>query len=166
MVAPKPQRSLTRAGKVFCWFMIVFVALLGVLGGVALIKDGVDSRAALADGPSGTFAPTDRTCHKEGCTWIGDFVSDDGTITRTGIELLDNVRVRHGHPMPAEIDDVRLHDDTSRSVAYTNDRDWRGSLFGGIALPVFCLTMTVFLIRMMRRHQRANEVTMSSRTPT
>ncbi|MBB4911159.1 hypothetical protein [Actinophytocola algeriensis] len=91
--------------------MIVFVALIGLGGGGGLIKGGLDGRSALADGPSGTFTPTDRDCTKDGCTWIGDFVSHEGTITRTGIELRDEVRVSRTDPMPAEIADVRLHDD-------------------------------------------------------
>jgi len=103
-------KPLTRGGRVFFWFMIVFIVLIGLGGGGSLIKDGLDGRAALADGASGTFAPTDRDCGKDGCTWISDFVSHEGTITRT--------------------------------------------LSGGIILLVLCLTMPVFLIRMVRRHQR------------
>jgi hypothetical protein len=139
---------------VFIWFMIVFIVLIGLGGGGSLIKDGLDGRSALADGPSGTFAPTDRDCGKDGCTWIGDFVSHEGTITRTGIELRDEVRVSRTDPMPAEIADVRLHDDARRPVAYTTDRNWGWTLSSGIVLLVLCLTMPVFLIRMVRRHQR------------
>jgi hypothetical protein len=134
--------------------MIVFIVLVGLGGGGSLIKDGVDSRAALTGGPSGTFVPTDRKCGKSSCTWIGDFVSHDRTITRTGVELRDTVRVRRGDPMPATIDDVRLHDDTSKPVAYTRDHSWGWSVAGGAVILVMCLTMPVFLIRMVRRHQR------------
>ncbi len=66
-------------------FMIVVLVFLGLGGGGGLIKEGLDSRSALANGPSGTFTPTDRSCNKTGCAWIGDFVSREGTITRTGI---------------------------------------------------------------------------------
>ncbi len=138
----------------FVWIMIVFIVLIGLGGGAAGIKDALDGRAALADGSPGTFTPTDRDCGKNGCTWIGDFVSHDGTITRTGVVLRDEVRVSHSDPMPAEIADVRLHDDAGRPVAYTTDHNWGLSLSIGIVLPVLCLTMAVFLIRMVRRHQR------------
>ncbi|MFB6718681.1 hypothetical protein ACFCV3_00885 [Kribbella sp. NPDC056345] len=141
----------------FIWFMIVFVVLIGLLGGGFAIKGGLDGRSALADGPAGTFAPTDRVCGKYGCTWIGDFVSHDGRITRTGIKLLDGVDVSRTDPMPAEIADVRLHDDDSGSVAYAKDHSWGSSLVGGALLLVLCLTMPVFLIRMLRRHQRQTQ---------
>jgi hypothetical protein len=143
---------------VFFWFMVVFIVLMGLLGGGAGIKGGLDGRSALANGPFGTFAPTDRDCGKNGCTWIGDFVSDDATITRTGIKLRDGVRVSHGDPMPAEIAGVSLHDDADGSVAYTKDHSWRSSLVGGALLLVLCLTMPVFLIRSVRRHQRQTQV--------
>ncbi len=158
MTAPKRQKPVTRAGVVFCWFMIVFlVVFLGFGGGGSLIKDGLDSRSALANGPSGTFTPTDSHCTKDGCTWIGDFVSHEGAIKRTGIKLRDEVRVSRTDPAPAEIADVRLHDDASDSVAYTTDHNWGWTLAKGIFLLVLCLTMSVFLIRMLRRHQRQTQ---------
>ncbi len=157
MTAPRRPKPLTRAGRVFIWFMIVCIVLMGLLGGGFAIKTGLDARSALANGPSGTFAPTDRDCSKNGCTWIGDFVSHDGTITRTGIRLRDGVRVSRTDPMPAKIADVGLHDDASGSVAYTNDHSWGTSLAGGVLLLALCLTMPVFLIRMVRRHQRQTQ---------
>jgi len=158
MTAPKRQKPVSRGGVVFFWFMIVFmVVFLGLGGGGSLIKDGLDSRSAQANGPSGTFTPTDRECNKEACTWIGDFVSGEGAITRTGIELRDGVRVSRTDPMPAKIADVRLHDDDGRSVAYTTDHSWGWKLAGGIFLLALCLTMPVFLIRLLRRHQRQTQ---------
>ncbi len=149
---------MTRVGRVFIWFMIVFLALMGLLVGGFAIKAGLDARSALANGPFGTFAPTDRVCGKYGCTWIGDFVSHDGTITRTGIKLLDGVDVSRTDPMPAEIADVSLHDDADGSVAYTKDHSWGTSLVGGVLFLVLVgLAMPVFLIRMVRRHQRQTQ---------
>jgi hypothetical protein len=158
MTAPKRQKPVTRGGLVFFWFLVVFmVVFLGLGGGGGLIKESLDGRSALADGPSGTFTPTDRFCKKNGCTWIGDFVSREGTITRTGIKLRDDVRVSRTDPMPVEIADVRLHDDAREPLAYTTDHNWGLRLAGGIFLLVMCLTMPVFLIRLLRRHQRQTQ---------
>ncbi|WP_238176108.1 hypothetical protein [Kribbella albertanoniae] len=140
------------------WFMIVFLALVGLLVGGFAINAGLDGRSALANGPFGTFAPTDRGCGKYDCTWIGDFVSHDGTITRTGTKLLDGVDVSRTEPMPAEIADVGLRDDAGGSVAYTKDHSWGTSLVGGVLFLVLAgLTMPVLLIRMVRRHQRQTQ---------
>jgi hypothetical protein len=59
--------------------------------------------------------------------------------------------------MPAEIADVGLHDDASESVAYTKDHSWGWSLVGGVLLLALGLTMPVFLIRVLRRHQRQTQ---------
>ncbi|MFB6725574.1 hypothetical protein ACFCV3_35715 [Kribbella sp. NPDC056345] len=158
MTGLKRQKPVSRGGVVFFWVMIVLlVVFLGLGGGGGLIKEGLDGRSALADGPSGTFTPTDRFCKKNGCTWIGDFVSREGTITRTGIKLRDDVRVSRTDPMPAEIADVRLHDDAGEPLAYTTDHNWGWTLSKGISLLVLCLTMPVFLIRLLRRHQRQTQ---------
>ncbi len=157
MTGLKRQKPVTRGGVVFFWFGMVFLVFLGLVGGGGVIKESLDGRSALADGPSGTFTPTGRDCGKSSCTWVGDFVSRDGTITRTDIELRDGERVRRSSPMPAEIADVRLHDGASGALAYTTDHNWGVRLAGGIVLLVLCLTMPVFLIRLLRRQQRQTQ---------
>jgi hypothetical protein len=154
MTAPKPPKPLTKGGRVVIWVLIVFIALLGVLGGIALITEGVDGGGAQADGPIGTLTPTDRECGKDGCTLIGEFVSEDGAITRTGVELRDAERIRRNDPTPSRIDDVRLHDDADRPTAYTVDYNPVPKIAGGAFLLVFCLVLTVLLVRMVRRHKR------------
>ncbi|SQE00429.1 MULTISPECIES: hypothetical protein [unclassified Parafrankia] len=151
MTAPKP---LTKGGKVAIWFMIVFIALVGVGGGTALIVEGLDGRDALADGPVGTLTPTGRQCGKDDCSWIGEFVSEDGTITRTGVRLRDAERIRRSDPMPTSIDNVRLHNDAGRPTAYTIDYNPGPKIVGGVFLLVFCLVVAVLLVRMVRRHTR------------
>jgi hypothetical protein len=150
---PKPSKPLSKGGKVVIWFLIVFVALLGLGGGIALIADGLAGREALANGPVGTLTPTDRECDKDGCTVIGEFVSEDGELTRADVELRNN-EMRRGDPLPAKIDNVRLHDDDDRPVAYTTDYNPVPQIVGGVALPVFCLVVTVLLVRMVRRHRQ------------
>ncbi len=59
--------------------------------------------------------------------------------------------------MPAEIADVRLHDDARRPVAYTTDHNSGGTLSNGIFLLVLCLTISVFLIRLLRRQRRQTQ---------
>ncbi|MFC4852793.1 hypothetical protein [Actinophytocola glycyrrhizae] len=154
MTAPKPAKPLSKGGRVFIWFMIVFVALIGLGGGVALIADGVAGRDALADGPVGTLIPTDRRCSEESCSWIGEFVSEDGAITRTGVELRDAGQVGRTGPMPASIDNVRLHDHPDRPAAYAIDYDPVPKIAGGAFLLVFCLATAALLVRMVRRYQR------------
>ncbi|MBB4909955.1 hypothetical protein [Actinophytocola algeriensis] len=152
---PKPSKPLSKGGRVVIWTLIMFIVTLGVFGGIAVIADGVDGGDALADGPVGTLTPTDRECGDVSCWWIGEFVSEDGAITRSGVVLRDAETVRRGDPMPSGIDNVRLHDDPERPTAYTDDYNpVPGIVIGGFLL-VFCLVTAVLLARMVRRHKRA-----------
>ncbi|WP_157988017.1 hypothetical protein [Jiangella endophytica] len=154
MTAPKPPRPLTRRGRVLIWFMIVFVAMVGVGGGGALIAEGLNGRDAQADGPVGSLTPTDRDCGRDSCAWIGEFVSEDGTITRTGVLLSDAERTRHGDPMPARIDNVRLHDDAGRPTAYTVDYNPGPRMAAGVFVLMFGLVMAALMVRSVRRYKR------------
>jgi hypothetical protein len=131
----------------------VFIAVLGIGVGGSLISTGLEGRAAVAGGPVGVFTPTDRQCGKNGCSWTGEYVSEDGAIVRTGVPLRDAVRVRQGDPTPSRIDDVRLGDDPKRPAAYTADFDWVSWLVGGVVFPVGCLVGAFFLARMVRRYR-------------
>jgi hypothetical protein len=91
---------------------------------------------------------------KESCSWLGEFVSEDGTITRAGVELRDAERIDRGDPMPARIDDVRLHDDDTRPAAYTVDDNAGPRIAGGVLLLVFGLVVVVVLVRLVRRQRR------------
>jgi len=149
---PKPSKPLSKGGRVVIWTLIVLIVTLGVFGGIAVIADGVDGGNALADGPVGTLTPTDRECGDESCWWIGEFVSADGAITRSGVVLRDAEKVRRGDPMPSGIDNVRLHDDAERPTAYTDDYNPVPGIVGGGFLLAFCLVTAVLLTRMVRRH--------------
>lgn len=157
MTAPKPPKPLTKGGRVSIWFMIVFIAMVGMGGGIALITEGLDGRGALADGPVGSLTPTDRDCGRSSCSWIGEFVSEDGTVTRSDVRLRDAVRIRLGDPMPSRIDNVRLHDDAGRPTAYTVDYNAGTRTASGVFLLAFCLVTAVLLVRMVRRHKRRPE---------
>ncbi|SEE32306.1 hypothetical protein [Jiangella alba] len=152
MTAPRSPRPLTKRGRVVVWVLTVLIASFGLGGGIALITEGLDGRDALAGGPAGTLTPTDRQCGRDSCSWIGDFTSDDGTITRTDVELRDAERVGLADPMPARIDDVRLHD-ADRPAAYTADYDSRTRVAAGAALLVACLVGAALLVRMLRRNR-------------
>ncbi len=134
--------------------MLVFVVMLGLGLGSIAIKSWVDSRAALNNGPVGTLIPNDRTCGKDGCSWIGEFVSADGTVTRTGVRLIDNERVRRSDPMPARFDNVHLHDDPQRPLAYPDDYVYWWLLPVGIGVLVGCPAVAFVLYRVMKRHER------------
>jgi hypothetical protein len=151
MITSKP---LTTGGKVGFWLLIVFVVVIGVGGGTALIVEGLNGRDAVAEGPVGTFTPTDRECGKDSCTWVGEFVSDDGAITRDGVELRGE-RVGRGDPMPADVGNVRLHDDDRDPVAYTDGYNPVPKVVGGAVLMVFCLVVAVVLVVATRRRVRA-----------
>jgi hypothetical protein len=155
MTAPKPPKPLSKGGRVFIWFMIVFVAMVGLGGGIALVTEGLAGRDAMADGPVGTLTPTDRKCAKKNCSWIGDFVSEDDAITRTDVELRGAERVRRTDPMPARIDNVRLHDDDDRPTAYPIGYNPVPKIASGVFVLVFCLVTAVLLVRMVRRHKRS-----------
>ncbi len=150
----RPSRPLTKRGNVLIWSMIVFVAMVGLGGGGALIAEGLNGRDAQAGGPVGALTPTDRDCGRDSCAWIGEFVSDDGTITRTGVLLSDAERIRHGDPMPARIDNVRLHDDAGRPTAYTVDYNPGPRMAAGVFLLISGLVMAVLMIRSVRRHKQ------------
>ena len=132
----------------------MFVVLIGAGGGTALMVEGLNGRDAVADGPVGTLTPTDRECGKDSCTWVGEFVSDDGAITRAGVELRGADRVGRGDPMPAEVENVRLHDDDRNPAAYPDDYNPVPKVVGGVALLVFCLVVAVVLVMTTRRRRR------------
>ncbi|WP_154814933.1 hypothetical protein [Actinophytocola xinjiangensis] len=142
------------AGRVLIGLLIVFIAVLGVGGGVALITEGVDGRTAVADGPAGTLTPTGRQCGKESCSWIGTFTSDDRKTTRRDVELRDDQTVRRSDPTPAKIPDVRLHDGDP-PVAYSTDYSPVPKIAGGVALIVVCLTVAVLLVLRVRRERKS-----------
>lgn len=154
MTASKPPKPLTKGGKVVIWFMIVFIAMVGTGGGITLITEGLNGRDALANGPVGALTPTNRDCGRDSCSWIGEFVSEDGTTVRSGVQLRDAVRIRIGDPMPTTIDDVRLHDDAGRPTAYTVDYNPGTRMASGVFLLAFCLVTDVLLVRVVRRAQR------------
>ncbi|GAA2626794.1 hypothetical protein [Streptomyces vastus] len=56
--------------------------------------------------------------------------------------------------MPTTIGNVRL-DDEARPTAYTADYDWRGSVFKGSLLLLLGLGMTVILVTVLKRNDRA-----------
>ena len=134
--------------------MLVFVVMLGLGLGSIAIKSWVDSRAALKNGPVGTLIPNDRTCGRNDCTWIGEFTSTDGTVTRTGVRLIDNERVWRSDPMPARFDNVHLHDDPQRPLAYPDDYVYWWLLPVGIGVLVGCPAVAFVLYRVMKRHER------------
>ncbi|MBK1787500.1 hypothetical protein [Prauserella cavernicola] len=153
MTTAKPQKPLTTRGKVFGWFLIVLMALVGLLGGGAVMAEGFAGRGALADGPVGSLTPTERGCGKSDCWWIGDFVSEDASITRTGVELHQSDDVRRTTPMPARIDNVRLHDDAERPAAYSTDYSSMPRIAGGTALLVGGVAGAAVLARVLLKRR-------------
>lgn len=157
MTTPKPQKPLTKRGRVLIWIMIVFVFIVGTAGGAAVISEGLHGRDAMADGPAGTLTPTTRECGRDSCSWIGEFVSEDATITRSGVLLRGAERVGHGDPMPARIDDVRLHDDPGQPAAYTADYNSGRRIAAGVFLIAVGLVIGSLLVRNVRRYKRPAE---------
>lgn len=135
------------------WLLIVFVVVVGVGAGAGLVTSGLEGRAAVTGGPVGVFTPTERQCGKNGCSWVGEYVSEDGAIVRTGVPLRDAVRIRPVDPMPSRIDGVRLADDEDRPEAYTVDFDWVWSSVAGLVLLASCLVAAFLMARTLRRHR-------------
>lgn len=146
-------RPMTRQGRVFVRVAAFFVLLVSLGGGLGLAVEGIEGRAALRDGPVGSLAPTDRTCGKESCSWIGTFISDDGSVTAPDVELRDAADVRRGDPMPARIDGVRLAEDAE--AAYTADYGWLGPVVKGSVLALVGLAITTGVVLMLRRQRTA-----------
>jgi hypothetical protein len=138
---------------VFVWVGIVVILLFTAAVGASLIGEGLNGRRVLAEGPVGTFTPTDRECNKEACWWLGTFAATDGAVTAKNVELLDAEKVRRGDPRPAAISKVRLDDHATRPTAYTADYSWRGSVIKGSVLVLVGLAISGGLVTMLRRYR-------------
>jgi hypothetical protein len=80
-------------------------------------------RAARGEGTFGTLHVVSRTCHN-GCSVTGDFVSDDGSLIRTGVRFLGNA------PRPDSNDSLRALDtgDPFGVFAPTGSHQWVWSI--------------------------------------
>ncbi|MFF9566128.1 hypothetical protein [Streptomyces sp. NPDC014685] len=147
----RSSRPLTGRGSVFVRVAIAFVLLVSLGGGLGLAVEGFEGRAALRAGPVGSLVPTDRTCGKESCTWIGTFTSADGAVTAHDVELRDATDVGRVDPAPARIDGVRLAEDAG--AAYTADYAWHGPVVNGAVLALVGLAVATGLVLKLRRHR-------------
>lgn len=109
-------------------------------------------RAHLFDsGTQGVVTVTEKHCHKGGCSYDGDFVSDDGTIRRGGVNLAS------GFDRPEVGMTMEAHDTGGPSVyPHGGGYDWiiTGLLFVGglVVLYLWCRTVPP---RWRRRRQAA-----------
>ncbi|WP_248964386.1 hypothetical protein [Sphaerisporangium perillae] len=123
----------------------VFTVALTLIGAfllyLAIPNIGPAVRAARADGVPGVFTARGLDCIQhpghESCSWSGDFRSDDGTISRTGIVLYgaDRDALRAG--MPTRAVDVGR---PSRVYGPGGSREWVFTallLLAGLAILVF-----------------------------
>jgi hypothetical protein len=145
---------MTTRGRIFVWVMIVLVLIVCSGGGLSLITEGVGGRRALAEGPVGTLAPTDRECGKSSCAWVGTFTAADGTVTEKDVELKGGERARKSDPMPAAIPGVRLDAEATRPTAYTTDYEWYGPVIKGSLLTLVGLGVAGGLVMMLRRYRK------------
>lgn len=133
-------------GQVFVWTMIPLLFLFSTVIGLFLVADGFAARDTLATGPVGTFTPLDKSCgSRGGCALEGTFTSDDGTITREGVDLRDAIDVGSGDPLPGPIDGVRLDVDADRPTAYAADYSWAGAMAKGAGFAIMGLVLSIGL---------------------
>ena len=150
-VPPKPMGCVSR---VFVWTMIVLIPLFTVTIGLYFVTDGLSGRDTLANGPVGTFTPTEKSCGgRGGCHLEGTFTSDDGTITRHDVDLRDAMRVGSGDPLPPPVADVRLDTDARRPTAFTADYSWGWAVVQGVGFAVLGPAMAIGLAVGTRRYQ-------------
>lgn len=97
--------------------------------------------------------PTDRTCGKESCVWIGTFTGADGGVTARNVGLKDAVRVRRGDPAPGTTAGVRLAKDAE--TACTADYGRRAPVVKGAALGLVGLAIATGLFLMLRHYRTA-----------
>ncbi|GAB2506184.1 hypothetical protein [Nocardiopsis aegyptia] len=154
---PVPPRPMGCVSRVFVWTMIVLIPLFTVAIGLYFVADGLSGRATLATGPVGTFTATEKSCGgRGGCHLEGTFTSDDGTISRQGVDLRDAAHVGSGDPLPSPIDGVRLDADARRPAAYTPDYSWGWAVVKGAGFAVLGPVMAVGLaVGTMRYQARA-----------
>lgn len=144
-------RPLRTRERIIIRMAIGFILLVSLGGGLGLASEGIEGRTALRDGPVGTLTPTDRTCGKESCSWIGTFTSTDGTVTARDVDLRDDTEADRGDAMPAAIDDVRLAENAES--AYTADYSWLPPVVKGAVVALVGLAIAVGLMVMLRRRR-------------
>ncbi|WP_345626917.1 hypothetical protein [Rugosimonospora acidiphila] len=85
----QPGASVTRIVDRLMWIIgVPLVALFALTYGWTQL--GPAARAAHREGSLGTFHVISKICQKD-CRLRGDFVSDDGTITRDGVDLYGGI---------------------------------------------------------------------------
>jgi hypothetical protein len=114
---------------------------------------GPSIRAAEGHGRPGVFTITDQSCGRQGCTWSGDFASDDGTVVRCGVnydgQVADGVGIA---------DEVRAIDNGGFDV-YQPSGSWHwlmdvGFIVGGLAFGgLWCRRYVVRPILRVRRRR-------------
>ena len=68
------------------WYVVVpLVAAIFLF--FAVLDAGPTWRALQHDGVDGWFTPQSESCNRASCHWDGSFLSDDRTVTRTGVWL-------------------------------------------------------------------------------
>jgi len=68
------------------WYLVAPV-LAAVFLFFAILDAGPTWRALQHDGVDGWFTPQSESCGRASCRWDGTFLSDDHTVTRTGVWL-------------------------------------------------------------------------------
>ncbi|GIH94892.1 hypothetical protein Psi01_55220 [Planobispora siamensis] len=108
---------------------------------LAVPNVGTAVRAARADGIGGWFTPERLDCVQhpghESCVWTGDFLSGDGTVRRTGIEMYGSDRYSHRAGERARAVDI---DHPSRVYGPGGSNEWVFTalmLLAGVGIPVF-----------------------------
>ncbi|GAA3203341.1 hypothetical protein [Nonomuraea helvata] len=101
------MRATSRRSPAFTVALTLFACLLAYLATPNL---GTVVRAARADGTPGVFVPRELFCIQhpghESCVWTGDFRSDDGAVSRSGVEMYGSDRTTHRAGQPARAVDV------------------------------------------------------------
>ena len=108
------------------------VAVFALFVGVPDIPQSV--KAARNEGSPGTFTSTSSDCsYRGGCTYYGEFVSEDGTVTLRNV-FIDSGVDQVGQSLPAQYfpgDDEKVYEPFSR------DWVWLGLvLFGSVAFLI------------------------------
>ncbi|GII02132.1 hypothetical protein [Planobispora takensis] len=130
----RPAGRRSPAFGVALTVLAVFLLLL------AVPNVGTAVRAARADGIGGWFTPGRLDCVQhpghESCVWTGDFLSEDGAVRRTGIEMYGADRYSHRAGERARAVDIGH---PSRVYGPGGSNEWVFTalmLLAGVGIPV------------------------------
>jgi hypothetical protein len=134
--------------KIFTWIGLPLIAVVGLGFSVQDVVPAWDAKNG--DGTAGTFTAKREDCGRRSCSFYGDWVSSDGSKTRSDVILYDE-------PDSMNVGDTTDALDTgARNGVFT--RGGTGTFFLTVGLTVAGLAAAIgFIFVLIRRFTRKRE---------